>query len=170
MRCRPDKKKYFHRWILLVGVLVLFCLSSCATVPVREERGGGLAVWDLDDLSPGIGRTNFGELFSAQVIEVLTGKGEYRIVERARLLRALEELRLGSSELVDESSRLRVGKLIGAQRMVFGGYQIVGGQMRIDVRMVDVESGKVLKAAHKIARSGELSLWIDAVRKAAAEL
>lgn len=149
--------------------MVFFSLFSCAAAPIMEERGGGVAVWDLEDLSLGIGRTNFGELLSSQVIEVFKSKGKYRVVERTRLLRVLEELRLGSSSLVDDSTRLRVGKLIGAKLMVFGGYQIIGDQMRIDLRMVDVESGRVVKAARKISLSGDLPSLIDAARKAADE-
>jgi hypothetical protein len=160
----------FSGLFLLLAGIVLISLFSCATAPLTEERAGGVAVWDLDDLSPGVAGTNLGELLSGQVMEVLRGKAGYRIVERTRLLRALEELRLGSSALVDESSRLRVGRLIGAQRMVFGGYQIVGDQMRLDLRMVDVETGNVLKAAHNISRSVAVTSLIDAARKAAGEL
>ena len=60
--------------------------------------------------------------------------------------------------------------LVGARLMVFGGYQVFGGQMRIDLRLVEVESGKVLKAVHKIATSGELSAWMDAAGNAGGEL
>lgn len=170
MRWQPDSRMRFSGLFLLLAGIVLFSLLSCATALVTEERAGGVAVWDLDDLSPGVAGTNLGELLSGQVIEVLKDKAGYRIVERTRLLRALEELRLGSSALVDESTRLRVGRLIGAQRMVFGGYQIVGDQMRFDLRMVDVETGKVLKAAQNISRSVAVPSLIDAARKAAEEL
>jgi curli biogenesis system outer membrane secretion channel CsgG len=157
-------------WCFLLLLAFALCgLFSCATAPVTEESEAGIAVWDIDDLSPGITHTNLGELFSAQIIEVLKNKGE-SVVERTRLLRVLEELRLGSSSLADESSRLGLGKLIGAKQMVFGGYQIVGDQMRIDLRLVEVETGRVRKAVKKTASSADLSGWIDAVRKAAGEL
>jgi len=169
MRWQPNRRIRFSSLILLLWAILLFSLFSCATAPVTEERGGGVAVWDLDDLSPGVGRTNYGELLSNQVIEVFKSKGKYSVVERMRLLRVLEELRLGSSSLVDDSTRLRVGKLIGAQRMVFGGYLIIGDQMRIDLRMVDVESGRVVKAVQKTSLSGDLPSWLDAARKAAGE-
>jgi hypothetical protein len=86
------------------------------------------------------------------------------------LNRVLEELHLGSSALADEQTRLKLGKLVGARLMVFGGYQVFGGQMRIDLRLVEVETGKVLKAVHKIAPSGDMSGWLDAAGMAGGEL
>jgi curli biogenesis system outer membrane secretion channel CsgG len=135
-----------------------------------SETGGVVAVWDLDDMSPGLARETLGELFAAQVMDVLKNKGEYTVVERARLLRVLEELRLGSSSLVDEQTRMRLGKLVGARLMVFGGYQVIGGQMRVDLRLVEVETGKVVKAVQKTATTPDMTGRIDAVRKAAEEL
>ena len=165
-----DSVKKFPLIVRLLLVSLCVCLLSCTHAPTVSETGGGVAVWDLDDLSPGQGRENLGELFAAQVMDVLNKKGEYTVVERARLLRVLEELRLGSSSLVDEQTRMRLGKLVGARLMVFGGYQVIGGQMRVDLRLVEVETGKVVKAVQKTATTTDMTVRIDAVRKAAEEL
>ncbi|NVN91265.1 MAG: hypothetical protein HXX11_11780 [Desulfuromonadales bacterium] len=160
------------RWVgLLIGIpMMLLFFSSCATVPIRDEPGRGLAVWDLEDLSPGGSRLDIGELLSARVVVALKRRGDYTLVERTRLVRVLEELRIGSSSLVDEQTRLRVGKLAGARFMVFGGYMVIGGKMRLDLRLVEVETGKVRKAVQKTAVSNDMSGWMDAAEKAAAEL
>jgi curli biogenesis system outer membrane secretion channel CsgG len=92
------------------------------------------------------------------------------VVEREKLVAMLEELTLGSSELADESTRLKVGRMIGAREMVFGGYMVVGNTMRLDLRMVDVASGKVLKTAKMTAGSNDIAGWLKAARDAAAEL
>ena len=151
-------------------LLMLLSLSSCATEPVRDDQRKGLAVWDMEDLSPAGSRLDIGELLSARVVEVMKNRGDYTVVERERLVRVLEELRIGSSSLADEQTRLRVGKLVGAQFMVFGGYLVIGGKMRLDLRLVEVETGKVLKAVQKTALSNDISGWLDAAGKAAAEL
>ena len=167
---RRDRVKKFTWELSLLLVALCFCLLSCTHAPAVNETGGGVAVWDLEDLSPGLAREALGELFAAQVMDVLKNKGEYTVVERARLLRVLEELRLGSSSLVDEQTRMRLGKLVGARLMVFGGYQVIGGQMRVDLRLVEVETGKVVKAVQKTATTPDMTGRIDAVRKAAEEL
>jgi len=160
---------------ILGGVLITFVflglLMGCGSISPKTEQGITLAVWDLDDLSPKKGAwPNLGEILSGQIIEVLKKRGDYVVVERQRLLLALQELRLGTTELVDEGTRLKLGKILGAKRMVFGGYQVIGDQMRLDLRLVEVETGKVRKAGHKITKATDLSGWMEGVRKAAEEL
>lgn len=160
-------RKFFSILILATFLFIM----ACATSPPLHEKTLTLAVWDLDDLSPGVGgRPHLGELLTGQIIESLKKKGEYTIVERERLLLVLEEQRLGTTSLVDESTRLKLGRLLGARRMIFGGYQVIGDQMRLDLRLLDVESGKVLKAVQKTAAATDLQGWLDVAKKAAEEL
>jgi curli biogenesis system outer membrane secretion channel CsgG len=154
-------------WPLLLVALLAGCVS--APEPVREAKG--IAVWDMEDLSPmGDGRPDLGGLLSARVIETLKEKSSYDVVERERLSLVLEEQNLGTSELADESTRLRLGRLVGAQLMIFGGYQVIGGQMRLDIRLVEVETGKILKAGEKTVSAGDLAAWLNAATEAATEL
>jgi TolB-like protein len=148
---------------------VCLLASACATAPVRVPKDASVAVWDLDDLARSGGRPDLGEFLAAQVAETVQGKG-YTVVERQRLLILLEELRVGSSSLADESTRLRLGRLSGARFMVFGGYQIAGGSMRIDLRLVDVETGRIVRAAKSIAPSTGIPERVQAARSAAGEL
>lgn len=131
-----------------------------------------IAVWDLDDLSPSAyaQQANLGEILSGKIIEAVQAKGEYSVIERQRLLLALEELHLGSSSLADEDTRLKLGKITGASFMIFGGYQIIGDTMRLDLRLVEVETGKIKKAVQKTASASDLAGWLDAAGKAAEEL
>jgi curli biogenesis system outer membrane secretion channel CsgG len=155
--------------------LALLLLAGCASAPPKGDPDAdrvAVAVWDVDDLSPGAtGRSDAGDLLAARVIETFQKRGTVEVVERQRLVKALEELKLGSSELADESTRLRLGRISGARLMVFGGYMAIGGKMRIDLRLVDVETGKVRKAASRTAEGAELSVsWLEAAGKAAEEL
>ncbi|MBE0617892.1 MAG: hypothetical protein IH608_08210 [Proteobacteria bacterium] len=111
---------------------------------------------------------DWGEILAGKVAETLQAR-DYPVVERQRLAMLLEELSLGSGALADESTRLRVGRLSGARLMVFGGYQVFGEQARVDLRLVDVETGRVVRAAQ---RSGpaEVSAVIRASGEAAAAL
>jgi len=144
---------------------------GCSSISPKTEQGITLAVWDLDDLSLKRGSwPNLGEILSGQIIEVLKDRGDYVVVERQRLLLALRELRLGTTELVDETTRLKLGKMLGARWMVFGGYQVIGDQMRLDLRLVEVETGRVRKAVHKMAVSTDLSGWMENAKKAAQDL
>ena len=158
-------------------ICLLLFLPSCAAekktyTPVEYGTGSVVAVWDLEDFSvtKHAALSDMQEFLTAKIIETLKTKGGYELVERQKLLLALEELSLGSSELASESSRLQVGQIIGAQLMVFGGYQLVGEQLRIDLRMIEVESGVVVKAAEQTVTAADISGWLKAAEDAAAQL
>ncbi len=151
-------------------VLVAF-VASCATKPVSYKEGTTVAAWDLENLSPmECGRPDLGELLSAKVIETFKETGNYTVVERERLLLVLEELGLGTTSLADETTRLRIGRIVGARLMVFGAYQVIADKMRLDLRLVEVETGSILKAAQKTTSAADLSGWLKAAREATTEL
>jgi len=130
-------------------VLALFFLTACVGTVQRNQTVPVVAVWNLEDSSlEGNGFSDLGEILAFRIIETLQTSG-YEVVEREKLLLALEELKLGSSKLASEKAQLRIGHLSGARWMIFGGYQVIAGQMRMDLRLVDVETGRVLNAAEK---------------------
>jgi len=162
---------FFHRALSGIFFILAVLVMSCTAKIPLSEKGITIAVWDLDDLTPStLARPPLGDLLSNQIIAALKKRGGYLVVERERLLLVLQELRLGTTLLTDETTRLKLGRLVGAQRMIFGGYQIIGDQMRLDLRLLEVESGKVLKAVQKTTTAADLPAWLDAAQKAAEEL
>jgi len=53
---------------------------------------------------------------------------------------------------------------------VFGGCLVFAGQMRLDLRVVDVETGGVMKSVEKTVSATELPGWLKAAEDAANEL
>ena len=165
--------------ITLLSVCMIVLLASCGSEQAvhkvaRPTYGSGTiaAVWDLEDASvvKHASLSAMQEFLTAKVIETLKDKGQYELIERQKLLLALEELNLGSSALASETSRLRVGEILGAQLMVFGGYQLVGNQLRIDLRVIEVETGTVIKAAEQTTSAADVSGWLKAAEEAAVKL
>ncbi|MGB5984266.1 MAG: CsgG/HfaB family protein [Desulfobacterales bacterium] len=161
---------------LCVGALLIF--YGCAGTPVSpgvaqpaEKSGVTVAVWNLENLSisPGQGQ-DMEEFLTAKVLETLKNESNYEVVEREKLLLALEELNIGSSAMADQNTGLRIGRIIGAQLMVFGAYQVIGDTMRVDLRLVDVENGKIIFTATKTSPAVEVTGWLKAAEDAAAML
>lgn len=160
--------------LLLVFILAAV-LSGCAALrkgePAEPSADAAVAVWDLEDLSyESAPFPDMSEMLSGQIIETIKQKSEHGVVERQKLLMVLEEQRIGSSSLAEESTRLRLGKLAGARLMIFGAYQVVGKVMRLDLRLVDVETGKVLAVSEKTTGALDLNGWLSAASHAAEEL
>ena len=153
------------------NIIVLFLAASCATAPVLFERGVTVAVWNFDDYSPSaFAQPGLGALLSGQVIDTMQQRTELTIVERDKLLHIIEELGFGTTWLIDESTRLRLGRIVGARFMIFGGYQVISNTMRLDLRLVEVKTSRVLKAVHKSTSTENLSGWLKNAREATIEL
>ncbi len=155
--------------LIYLTLLSLSIFISCSSGVKQTNQS--VAVWDLDDLSPsGSSQSDLGELISIEVIRTFQDSGSYSVIERERLHLALGELDIGTTAIVDETTRLRLGKMSSAQIMVFGSYQVIGNSMRLDLRKVEVETGHVLKAVKKVVSSDNISGWLEIARLAAEEL
>lgn len=69
------------------------------------------------------------------------------IVERDRLEALIVEQKLQHSAAFDASTAVRVGKLLGARFLVLGSVLKLGAAIRIDARVVEVETGSIVFAA-----------------------
>lgn len=89
------------------------------------------------------------------LITDLAGRDSYRVVERARLQQVLAELDLGKTQKLDPAAALKVGKLLQAKYMVVGGYFAMGGTLRIDARVFEVETTNTLKGFGATGKSDD---------------
>ena len=162
------------RWWRHMGILLTMMLivTACAGTPASNPAGPRtLAVWNLENLSlPGTTQPDIGALLTARVMETAGSMDTYALVEREQLLAILQELNLGSSQLADEATSLRVGRLAGARMMLFGSYQVVAAQMRIDLRLVDVETGRVSNTAEQVVPAENLTQWLAGAELATREV
>jgi len=150
----------------------IFILVSCVSHQYQLKiQHGPLAVWDIENLSPtGEMQTNLGEFLSSGIIQFLSDERGMDIIERQRLVQLLEELNIGSSEIVSQDTKLRLGRLAGARLMIFGGYQRIGSKIRFDLRLVDVETGTVVNTATRTIASQSPDQWLRVVKQLASEL
>ena len=172
MTSQFKQKSILSSRLLFISLALLgLIFYGCAVRPVEYEQGTVVAVWDLENLSPlKVGHPDLSEFLSDRVAATIKNKGYYNIVERQRLLLVLDELNLGTSMLVNETTRLKLGRMVGARLMVFGGYMVFAGQMCLNLRIVDVETGGVMKTAEKTVSATELTGWLKAAEEGANEL
>jgi len=68
------------------------------------------------------------------------------VIERNKIKSILKEIALGQLGGVDQSTAIKAGKILGAQSIGFGSFTIMGDIIRIDVRIVKVESSELIMA------------------------
>lgn len=68
------------------------------------------------------------------------------IVEREKLEQLIKEIKLGQSKYFDQSTAQKLGKGLGAASILTGAFYVLDGTIRIDARLINVETGKVMAA------------------------
>lgn len=85
--------------------------------------------------------------FASMMINYMGGATDLKVVERERLEWILKELELQKTQgIVDQSTAVRTGKLLGAHAVVFGSYTVHRKKLYLSARMVKVETGEILLA------------------------
>lgn len=91
---------------------------------------------DYDGLSKGV--PDF-------LITEMSANPAIRVIERDQVQKLVDEQRLVSGGQVDRETAVKLGKLLGAQHMIFGGFMAdANGNFRIDARAVNVETGAIV--------------------------
>jgi uncharacterized caspase-like protein len=104
-----------------------------------------VSVLPFQDLSlPGAsgqlgGRIGLETLVQQELIRELAGRG-YTLVERRLLDKVLAEVKLGSSELADQDTQIKLGKVLAARLMVSGTLASQGNQISASFRAIDTET------------------------------
>lgn len=138
---------------------VICCLTIFAMIPLPATSQQTLAVLDFDNNSI-FDRERFeplrkglAHMFTSELAKITA----LHLVERADLQRVIEEMKLAQAGMVDAATAQQVGKLVGAQNLLLGGFiALGGGKMRIDVRIVAVETGRTVKAEEKTGKENQL--------------
>jgi TolB-like protein len=90
---------------------------------------------DYDGLSKGV--PDF-------LVTEMASNPNIRVIEREQVQKLVDEQHLVTGGQIDLGTAVRVGKLLGAQHMIFGGFMAdPRGNFRIDARAVNVESGAI---------------------------
>jgi TolB-like protein len=72
----------------------------------------------------------------------------YTVVERRKIAQVIKEQALGQAGVISEESAAKVGALVGAKLLVTGRLSRIGDLYRLDARVLDSESGRVVVARH----------------------
>ncbi len=163
--------------LTLVGVMVLCAMAANTLLFVQSAVASdpktiavlyfeNNSVVDKDKLDP----LKKG-LADMMITEMTKIKG-LRVVERQRIQSIIEELNLNETDMVDKTTTQKMGKLLGAKVMLFGGFSnLFNDKLRIDVRIVRTETGETLKAEEETGELDEfLTMLQSLVKKIAKDL
>ncbi len=113
-----------------------------------------VAILDLEEIKTPLG---FGRTIAETIRTHWIKRGEYRIVERAMIKKVLDELSLGQTGLIDADMAVKVGKLLGAEKVLVGSVSKVDEEFVLNWRLIDVETA-LASEAHTVTADSEKEL------------
>lgn len=158
--------------------LVKNIVQSYKTLQNAKYRNT-IAILDFDEKSKIAKEKMLGFGTSELLITRLSETGIFNIVDRKNLDKSLKEISLGMTGLLDENTIAQAGKMLGADIIVVGSISELGNYFNLNVRLIEVETGKILTstveeiekwllikttenfrpAKYRITVSGTLHLW-----------
>lgn len=151
---------------IAVGVLAMMLASSAEWAGAQEQdRRPTVAVMYFGNGALGTAHQELAPLsrgIADLLITELSGNPNLRVIERDQLQRLLDEQSLSAGERVSQETGVRMGQILGAHHMIFGGFVTDGrGTMRIDVRVVNVETSRVEHVESVRGRQEELMALVS---------
>jgi hypothetical protein len=109
-----------------------------------------LTVWILNFQTQGYSLQEGEErLLAAGISEELLQGSRVQLVERQLLEKLLEELKLGTSNLADQSTALSLGRLLAAKLILRGQVVYSGPQTQVSMRIIETETGRISAAVNE---------------------
>jgi hypothetical protein len=110
----------------------------------RAASGKPLAVIDF---APQGVDSNAATLLSSRLRDALVRTGLANVYERTRVDLILEEMGFHKSGCVEAACAVEIGQLVGVEQMVVGEVGRLGAAYLVSARLIDVESGRVIRTA-----------------------
>ena len=102
-----------------------------------------VAFLGIKQMGGGLLREGMSEVLQAEMTQRLSATGRISVVEREMLDKLLAELKLGSSELADPETSLKLGKLLSARLIVTGSLVQIPEGVRLSLRLIDPETSAI---------------------------
>jgi len=90
-------------------------------------------------------RDGFSLVLTSQLADLLNSSGRVQVVERVILDQLLAELNLGSSDLADPDTALRLGRVLAAKLIATGSLFTLPGTTLLSMRFIDTETTGIAK-------------------------
>jgi TolB-like protein len=136
----------------LARVLTLAALVAAPALPMTTlggqapDRRPSIAVIDFDNAAL-VRHADYEPLrlgIAFTLNNVLARNSQLRVVERERIDRIMDELKLNATDKVDKETAVKVGHLLGMNYFVTGGFVIdPKGRVQLSARVVNTETSQL---------------------------
>lgn len=155
--------------LLMAGVMGLTLASPGWSAPTthsesfqlaQQMQGKAVAVVDFENHTGMSSYDNLKRGLSESLMAKLSKRPELTLVERNQLEKAIKELGFSQSVYADSTQAKQIGKMAGADMLVTGDIVKAGNRFEINVRMIEVETSRIVVADSYSFRSENDTLLV----------
>lgn len=151
---------------------IIFCFlffiifSPLNLVFAQDKSVKRIAVLDLygEGISDAAARTLTGRLRST-----LVNTNAFHVLEREQMDAILNEQGFQQSGCVSDECLVEIGRLVGVEQMVGGTIGKIGSTYTLDLRIIDVQSGRIIKTVSDDYR-GDADGLLEVLEEAAVKI
>lgn len=152
-----------HAWIYAPLVTRIDMAKGAAT-PVRASAAASppppappskrisIAVIHFKTLNKEAQDIALGELISETFTSALVNSQSFKIIEREQLDKVVKEMEMSQTGFIDASDAVEIGKMLHADAIITGSVALLGGQIQLNARIIEIESAYVISADTKTTR------------------
>lgn len=120
------------------------------------EAAGYESVAVIDPLDANDNPSAFGRFIAEELSGAMVNAGQLRVIDRLSLQRILDEQRLSVSGLVNDADAVqRIGDLAGVEVLIVGTYFVLGSNVRLSLKGLNVQSAQSVAAVNTTLRIDE---------------
>ena len=112
-------------------------------IPTYKEIGSRMSIVILPLEFKGE-RSLLADSVYENLISAFVTQGRFRMIEKEKLTAILEELKLAGTELVDQNSAVKIGKLLTADAIITGSVYGMENSLEILTRLVNTETRTIM--------------------------
>lgn len=146
-------KIFFSFLILVIFTTILFAQNK-TNIAVMDLSGEGIS-------------TSETRIISSRLRTDLFNTNKFTVVEREAMEEILQEQGLQLSGCTSNECVVEAGKLLGVRRIVAGEIGKIGNLFTLSIRIIDVETGKILKTATEDCECDIEKVLVSSVKNAA---
>jgi TolB-like protein len=123
------------------------------TTVKSQDQKIKIGIIEFQSLNEEAKKDILGKVFSEVLTTSFVNADAFKIIEREQMEKVVKELQLTQSGMIDPSSAKQIGKMVGADAILTGSVIKFGNDMRVDARIIEVESGIILTAEKAMGKS-----------------
>ena len=146
-------------------------LHDPVKVAVAAEKRIRLAVTEFKTLADKGRNTQLGVMVSEMFTTEVVNSDAFKIVEREQLEKVLKEIAMAQSGIIDTTKAQEIGRMLGADAIITGSVIRIQDKLRIDARIIEVETGVVVSAVNRFCSEelADISRQVKGITHALAE-